>query len=572
MDSAQLFAATIRSVSRYKFSAFFAFSLTVLLVLAAIALCPRKFKSEAKLFVRLGRESVTLDPTATTGQTVSVQTSREIEVRSVRDILTSRLLLESVVDSLGPEFILEPPAVTEDRSATEIAQRRPAEPLLDWIQDAVAETRRLAATVGLSDPIPDREQAIRKLEKYLVIDGGSKSSVILVRYVSSSPVAAEQILETFLDSYRSLHVRVNRTPETYAFFEGETDNLRRQLADARHELEQAKNEKNVVAIEVRKQNLQDHISQLDIQIRSVQASLAGAEASLELSENALAELPERLLTDETEGIGDAARDSMRDTLYGMEVEAERVKQAYAEGHPERQRVLAQLESLRQIYDGESKERPMSTSTINPSHQQVQLKVIETKASRASILAELEALRSQRQEVQQELVDLNATEMQLASLQEQVDLLRDNHRQYAENLELSRIDEALGEQRISNVSVVQPPSLVLQPVSPNKKIVGVVGLMLAVFNGVGFSVWRNRHGFATAADASIRMTAPQQPPRRNLTAPTAYRVGDHRPGHDDHDGGDLDDSLAVGEDEQPAVADDAEESWSTSTSERTSVPR
>src|SRR5580692_11198869 len=40
---------------------------------AYTAFAPTYYGSEAKLFVRLGRESIGLDPTATTGQTISVQ-------------------------------------------------------------------------------------------------------------------------------------------------------------------------------------------------------------------------------------------------------------------------------------------------------------------------------------------------------------------------------------------------------------------------------------------------------------------------------------------------------------------
>ena len=38
-----------------------------------ITFCPKTYTSEAKLFVRVGRESVSLDPTATTGQVITLQ-------------------------------------------------------------------------------------------------------------------------------------------------------------------------------------------------------------------------------------------------------------------------------------------------------------------------------------------------------------------------------------------------------------------------------------------------------------------------------------------------------------------
>src|SRR5437764_1941493 len=86
--------------------------ITALIVLIATAvitwLMPRAYRSQAKLFVRLGRENVTLDPTATFGQApvVAVPQSRENEINSVVEILRSRSLLDAVVDRVGPAALL----------------------------------------------------------------------------------------------------------------------------------------------------------------------------------------------------------------------------------------------------------------------------------------------------------------------------------------------------------------------------------------------------------------------------------------------------------------------------------
>ena len=78
---------------RHKKKVLVFFCLTMGIVVGFLWLAPRKYQSEAKLFVRLGRESVTLDPTATTGQTVAVNESRTSEINSVLEILKSRLMV-----------------------------------------------------------------------------------------------------------------------------------------------------------------------------------------------------------------------------------------------------------------------------------------------------------------------------------------------------------------------------------------------------------------------------------------------------------------------------------------------
>src|SRR5437764_12111613 len=91
-----------------------------LAILAATALItlvsPRAYRSQAKLFVRLGRENATLDPTAAVGQgpVVAVPQSRDAELVTAVEILKSRILVEKVVDAIGPPTILgEPPSADE---------------------------------------------------------------------------------------------------------------------------------------------------------------------------------------------------------------------------------------------------------------------------------------------------------------------------------------------------------------------------------------------------------------------------------------------------------------------------
>ncbi len=89
----------------------FFFSVMIVVTLGTL-LASEVYQSEAELMVRLGRESVTLDPTATMGQVVNIGSERENEINSETVILKSRELAEKVVDALGVELILEGPEET----------------------------------------------------------------------------------------------------------------------------------------------------------------------------------------------------------------------------------------------------------------------------------------------------------------------------------------------------------------------------------------------------------------------------------------------------------------------------
>src|SRR5947209_9052594 len=155
-----------RIVSRHRTKALLAF-LAVLTATALVTwISPRAYRSQAKLFVRLGRENATLDPTATVGQgpVVTVQQTRENEINTAVEILKSRVLIEKVVDAVGPAAIL--------------AESAPAAP--DEKQ---------------------RYRAVAKLTKLLDVEPVKKSNVLAVTYDGPSPEVSQTVVARLLDFY-----------------------------------------------------------------------------------------------------------------------------------------------------------------------------------------------------------------------------------------------------------------------------------------------------------------------------------------------------------------------------------
>src|SRR5436309_4565615 len=87
--------------------AVFFFAVLIITAVATI-LMPRAYRSQARLLLRLGRENTTLDPTVTLGQqpVFSVPFTRELEINTSLDILTSRGLAEQVIEAMGPAVVL----------------------------------------------------------------------------------------------------------------------------------------------------------------------------------------------------------------------------------------------------------------------------------------------------------------------------------------------------------------------------------------------------------------------------------------------------------------------------------
>jgi uncharacterized protein involved in exopolysaccharide biosynthesis len=460
-----------RALLRHKRKSIGFFASTLVLVTVGVLVCPPKFGSEAKLFVRVGRESVSLDPTATTGQMITVHESRENEINSILEMLHSRAIAEKVVGALGANMVLK--GVAEPKAESGLGM------LLAPLRGALVQLKN-----KLTQPLPisDREKAISLLTKTVEVSTAKKSNVISVRCTADSPAQAQRIVNTWLDQYLEEHVRVNRTAGSHGFFVAQSQLLADQLQKANEQVRDAKTQMEIVSIDGKKGLLQSQIGAIESQLMTTEAALAagrGKVADLQVSIDAL---PPRLVTVEV-SVSNLAHDNMRQQLYQLQIRERELLSKYTAEHPQVVAIRQQVEDAQEILDEQPLTRTEATHAYNPTRQQLELNLLTEQSLIASLESQHQTLRDQRQVALDELKKLNENEVQLAQLQRQADLLATNYRAYADKLEQARIDEALETQRISNVNVVQPASFVSKPVSPKRGLILMLGMIVATFGAV-----------------------------------------------------------------------------------------
>ena len=515
---------------------------TLLLVGVAWTVAPRKYRSEAKLFVRVGKETVTLDPTATMGQTISIYEARETELNSVADVLGSRSVLELVVDRLGAETILGRTHVVTERAAAPAHEPLPASPATEPSEqpepgvvdvrrppvrttslgdelsgtdnpsanparadDAISrqntghddaassvlndELKRPAAVPfpGLfaSRPTPPREQAIRALQKMLSVYATKKSGVMTISCLAGDASLAQQILQATLDAFQQEHIRIHRTSGSYRFFVEQVDLARTELDRATEQLRTAKDKLGLASVEGQRKFLQDKSALIETARLETEMSLVASQASVKLLKESITALPGTLVTQETTGFPNDGRERLRQQVQELELKEQDLLSRYTERHPQVIAVRQQLLTARALTAPGSQPDAtrQSVQAINPQLQTLQLKLADEESKVASLLARQKSLLEQAAGLQKQLSTLNAHEGEISLLEQQVLRLQASHKSYAEKMELARVDQALQDGRISNVNIVQPATWESNPASPNSKLILLLGIAVAAANSI-----------------------------------------------------------------------------------------
>lgn len=454
----------LATILRHKKKVVFCPLLAIGLGVLVLLYFPRSYRSQAQIFLRLGRESVGLDPTATTGHTISLQQGdRKDEVKSVIEVIKSRGVIAQVVDQLGPEVVLGGGDGGAERGPLKRALGAPLAAVAHWF-------RRL-------DPVSERERALILVERHLYVAAERGSTLVDVSYEAKTPQLAQTVCAALVDVYQKEHMRIQRSDASRPFFEEQQDRLRQQLDGSLTALRDAKNQMGLADIVARRATLEAQFSAVELDRLSTQQQLAASQARVVDLELQLTQVPERLLASK-KNVPNVGADLLRDQLYSLQMKSMDLQARYTDTHPRVKTVNEQLKDAEGVLAGQSGERTETTDDVNPIHRQLALSLKQDRNLLAGLKARLAELDTQSKTVRADLRSLNGFELTLDQLGRDADLARDKFYQYAKNLEEARIDKALESDKISNLSTVQSASLSERPVTPSKPLVAIAALLLA----------------------------------------------------------------------------------------------
>ena len=452
----------------------FAGTVTVL----AILFLPRQFVSESQLYVRVGRENLTLDPTMT-GQTMSLQYSRDREVNSVVEMLKSRGILQTVTEEIGVDRILDEPT----RPATLTNLR------LSLKNQISAFRQHLLGKADETEVAHGRlEQAMDRIERSLRVAAAVDAETVKITCSAQTPELARDILGSLLRVYKTEHMRVHRSTGAEEFFDEQTRMFREKLAATQGELRDVKSRMNIASIEGQQLLLEQEKVALAVQRMENQREVEAARSRLASITGTLDNLPDTVLLSRTEGIASVAADQMRSQLYDLEMRHREAMAKYDESHPAVQVISQQIEYLREIQQREeAKSRSQSQVAVNPNRQAVELQLVTEQAAIAGREAAQSALDKQYDSVLAELRELNNYAVAVKELQREAELHEKSYRAYVDSHEQARIDLALRDGGITNVAVIHPPTLTFEPATPKTWMLAAIGLLIGVAGALAVAV-------------------------------------------------------------------------------------
>lgn len=475
--SPKLFDISVRDILYVKFRYKWTILSVALLVFGGVALytyiIPEKYTSESRILVKVGRESLAVDPTIE-GPTMGMLVNRDAEVRSELAILQSRQLIEEAVGGLEQYYVGNP-------------DEAPA----GGIKGALRQVRSLARgavdgvlyALDLKTKLEPKEEAIQNVMDNLTVEAERNTNTIYVSYDAPGAELAEKTLTRIIELYLDKHIDVHASTATPEFFEKRASELRAALQQAEDELESFRSTNGIVNIESQKDAILERINSLMMDGRNMRAQRDGSAARLASLEAAM---KGRSKTHQTESrVREVS--PIRDNITTILTDLRNQEAAMAQLYPDTYRPLItlreQIARTQAVIDAEPATRSEVVTAVDTVYQDLAVAIAQERAEYESKKASYDSLEGALEEAKAELDKLASYETELARLVRGVEVAEAEYTAYRDNVKRSRINEALDLEKISNLAVVQTPTRPVEPSYPNKPMNIGLGLLLGLFAGV-----------------------------------------------------------------------------------------
>jgi uncharacterized protein involved in exopolysaccharide biosynthesis len=401
-------------------------------VLAAI-LRPRQWLVTTKVLVKLG-ETLQLAPSEAPSRSINLPLSQEV-VKTEADIVRSY----TVVDEALRRLHIEPEEGT------------------------------------------DRAELIDGIQRGLTVTPNPGTNSIQISFIGKDPKRAARLVNAITDVYIDHHNEVYGREGLKHFYDRQLKRLSKQMKGAQARLKRFMTKHNLIDLEQETRILNQDVIEQDKSLKAHRAKIAATKRKLVEVEQQIASTPQQIPFAE-EYLSNPTLLTFRSKLAELEVERYRLLEMYMPTDRRVQDVEEQIANLKGRAKAEQ-ERVLNKQTVR--HNDLYAELLRNRMSLQTLLADAmarePALADRLETSRTRLGDLRNERFALDNLKQEAEQKQYSYDLYWKKQEEARVTEAMRNQSMVNVSVVD------RAVPPLEPINGVLApLLLGILGGLALA--------------------------------------------------------------------------------------
>ena len=403
------------------------FCIAMLVTALAVLAIPSTYRSESSMLVKLGADSITPDATASIGgPMVQPVMYWEVQMKTELEVLKSRDIAEGVVMQVGAGRILGRPN---------------------------------AGTIGKDDPM--NLQALMLVQQNLKTEIVPDSSILNVSYESKDGLLARDIVKAYVDRYLEVRSEVYTKTASAHFLTGEREQTLAKVAEVEEQIRKIKNEAGVG-------DIQEYAKILQGRIGTMQTEMLTARTQHKTADAEVAIVRQRLVA-------------------GMEQNLDEMRKRYGNNstiiRAMEDRLAATRSGLIAASTEPDKNQPAVSSVLQDLRKRLEDAITTSEVAKARETAIADEIA--KAEASQKLI--NDVELKIKQLLRGANLKEDALKIVAQAADRAELLAAFQGEKLNNVNIVQPATLPLRPVSPNRLMLLALGCFVAGTGAVGLGI-------------------------------------------------------------------------------------
>jgi uncharacterized protein involved in exopolysaccharide biosynthesis len=437
------------------------------------------YETNTRILVKVGRENVETPSTVQRGQVIS-QGVRIEDINSEVEILSSRGLVDAVVDRLGPEAfasVVVPP--TSWTGYPKYYAKMIARSVKEYWSEFLIQA-------GLDKRITPREKAILAVASGVKVTPAKDSDILNLQIHMPGSKLCVDVANALLDDYLRRRAVVRRAPAGSEFFLSQVQRSRERMDKLQSNRATIKAHWDLSAPDEQRSQYLKQLSTIQSELLQNEAEVAKVKRQQQLMTERLATIPDEIRKEEVDSSNPSIQ-SIKERITALQMERSKSATRYQPSSEILQKIDSEIADLQASL---AKEQATILSSVtaesNPLKREFRSGIEQQSVQIAGLTTRSEVLRKPAIQLGEELRNLNQGIDSLEAAEREYRLAEQDYLLYSKRLDESRMSELLDTQRVSNVSLVEPPETPIKPVAPRKMFLMEIAMPVSLLLGIALA--------------------------------------------------------------------------------------
>jgi succinoglycan biosynthesis transport protein ExoP len=328
-------------------------------------------------------------------------------------------------------------------------------------------------------------EQILKMSTSLSIIPIRASNVIQIDYKASEPAIATRIVNRVVDEYLSYHSVVHGNKGLSRFYDEQQRTLQQRLRKAEDALTSFADNEGIVSPRDEIQATIRTVAEVSSALRDANASVSGTEERIRAIRDQIAAQPEVVKRSQDLDVNPVVT-QLSTQLIEREVDRTTLLRKYTEKDRHVHDNAEEIADLKAHLETEVRERPTIINhqvfRANPIRENRVQMLLDLESSVREMRARQATLDEEMSRANRRLMTLQQKSVDYDRLEQEVKNRRETYELYVKREQEARISQAMDEQKLVNIDVVQRPALPL-PRSDTQRVSAAVSIIAGLVIGI-----------------------------------------------------------------------------------------